>query len=300
MTKYLIRHSFEILKTDGFLVLLREILKYIGLYNTPDKLIKWWIVGLSGKTSAVQKVQGSLMKLNLKDQGIHKDLYLHGIREPQATRYMQSIMQPDWHIVDIGANIGYYALMEARIVKSVVAIEAGRDNATNLQSNISINQYKNIEVFNCAIGDHNGMINFHVSKACNWNRIASGDDSIDESINMYTLDNFIGEAYPVDFIRMDVEGYELNILNGMRNILEQHRPDMFIEVHRDMLKDYGGTQLLLMQFLAEHDYSIRKAYIMGRENINGRIRDLLAHDKTRIEITERGIASHIFFTGGRV
>ena len=73
---------------------------------------------------------------------------------------------------------------------------------------------------------------------------------------------------------------------------------MFIEVHRDLLEDYGSSQLEFMELLANYDYCISKSFISARPGPEGNIKKLLANPTTRKIITERGIASHVFFTGG--
>jgi len=292
MFKYLIQHAWEVLRTDGVITLMQEIFKYLGLYYTPDKLIKWWLTRLANIKMVVRPVQGSLMLLDLSDKGIHRDLYLHGIREPQATRYLQSILQPEWTVVDIGANIGYYALQEARVVRSVIALEPTPESYSILQRNVGLNDRWNIRTHRLAVGDREGEIGFALSRACNWNSIAETNGDI--KVEMKTLDSLL-EGSRVDFVRMDVEGYEMRVLEGMKLTLQDSKPRMFIEVHRDKLKDYGSTQRQVMEYLADLGYSIEKSFIPGRENVTGRIDKLLANAETAKEITERGIASHIFF-----
>ena len=295
MLKYLLKSAYETYKSDGILVLFEQIARYFILYGNPVNIADYWYKRLSGKRWQKVKVQGSFMLLDLKDKGIHADLYINRIREPQATRYLQSIMKPDWTVADIGANIGYYALQEASKVKEVIAIEPSPDNYKNLVHNISLNHYKNIETHQLAIGDHDGEIGFEIAAACNWNKIAR-DGKGNINVKLTTLDKFLN-GRKVDFIRMDVEGYELSILKGMDNTLKTYRPAMFIEVHRDLLKDYGSSQLEFMEYLAKYDYAIDKAFISAREGCQGKIRNLLAIPKYRQTITERGIASHIFFKG---
>lgn len=293
MMKYLLQHAWEVLRRDGLITLIQESFKYMGFYYTPDKLVRWWLTRLARVKTAVCRIQGSLMVLDLNDKGIHRDLYLHGIREPQATRYLQSILRPDWVVVDIGANIGYYALQEARVVKSVIAMEPTPASYDTLLHNARLNDYKNIMAYRLAIGDHDGEIGFALSHACNWNSIAEGGGDI--TVVMMTLDSFL-RGIKVDFIRMDVEGYELNVLKGMAGILQEQKPRMFLEVHRDKLKDYGSSQRELMEYLASFGYLIEKAFIMGRDGISGqRIDELLADEKSAKVITEQGIASHLFF-----
>jgi len=276
-------------------VLIQETLKYIGVYYPPHKVLKWWFTRLANIKMAVRDVQGSLMILDLSDKGIHRDLYLNGIREPQATRYLQSILEPEWTVVDIGANIGYYALQEARAVREVIALEPAPANYDALEANINLNLYGNIEAHQLAIGDYVGEAGFELSRACNWNSIAIRNKKGTIPVRVETLDRFLNGT-KIDFVRMDVEGYEMNVLKGMEGILSNHPPGMFIEVHRDKLRGYGSSQREVMEYLAGFGYSIEKSFIMGRESVTGRIDSLLADPKTAWEITERGIASHIFFS----
>ena len=292
--RYLVQHAWEVLRRDGLITLMQEALKYIGLYYTPPKLIKWWLTRLANVEVAVCEVQGSSMILDLSDKGIQRDLYLHGIREPQATRYLRSILQPNWTVVDIGANIGYYALQEARVVKNVIAIEPTPTSHKTLATNVALNGYGNVETWQMAVGDHSGQIGFVISRACNWNSVSPVSTG-NIKVWMATLDDILDGRW-VDYIRMDVEGYELCVLRGMEQTLRKKKPGMFIEVHRDKLRDYGNTQRELMEYLASFGYGIERSFIMGRESVTGRLGDLLADKETTREITERGIASHIFFS----
>lgn len=296
MTKYLLQHAWEVLFRDGPITLVKEAIKYLGLYYTPDKLFRWWLARLRGIDVATCEVHGSLMRLDLFDRGIHRDLYLHGTREPQATRYLQSILQPTWTVVDIGANIGYYALQEARVVGHVIAVEPTPESYDTLLRNVALNGYENMEVHRLAIGDHEGVLGFTLSRACNWNSISESGGDIE--VQATTLDKLLN-GRRVDFVRMDVEGYEMHILRGMTRTLRECRPRMFIEVHRDKLRDYGSCQRELMEYLAGFGYWIERAFVMGRDAVSGkRIEDLLADSETEKVITKQGIASHLFFSCG--
>ena len=240
------------------------------------------------------------MLLGLNDKGIHKDLYLNGIREPKATRYLQTILRPDWTVVDIGANIGYYALQEARVVRNVIAIEPTPESHRTLVVNIGLNEYMNIETWQMAIGDYNGRAGFEISRACNWNSVSPASvrgaslHGGDMQVQIIRLDELLNGRW-VNYVRMDVEGYELHVLKGMERILRDKKPGLFIEVHRDKLKDYGSSQRELLEYLAGFGYGIEKAFIMGRESVSGPLNDLLADPDVAWEITKRGIASHMFF-----
>lgn len=292
----LIRSAIETLKADGFRVFLEQTLRYMILYGSPLRIGRYWVKRLVGRYKQVVRVQGSLMELDLRDRGIHADLFINRIREPQATRHLQALMKSDWIVVDIGANIGYYALMEAVRAKQVMAIEPGPGNYQHLMRNIKLNGYENVETYQLAVGDHNGVVGFVIARACNWNKIAH-DGISDIEVQMITLDKFL-DGKRVDFVRMDVEGYEYSVLEGMDYTLTHSRPDMFIEVHRDLLKNYGRSQLEFMELLAGYGYYLAKSFISARPGPEGKLSDLLSDPHKRYLVTERGIASHLFFSGG--
>jgi FkbM family methyltransferase len=294
----LIDSAVETIKADGLKVFLQESLRYVRLYGSPVRIGNYWLKRASNHDVQIVNIQGSLMELNLKDRGINADLFINRIREPQATRYVQQIMKPDWTVIEIGANIGYYAMMEARLVKRVYAIEPGPSNYQQLISNIRLNKYTNIIPYQLAIGDHNGEVGFEIAKACNWSRIAMSNETANVNVRMQTLDSFIKEQKigRVDYLRMDVEGYEYAIVEGARKTIERDKPDMFVEVHRDRLADYGHSQLDFMEMMAGYGYWIRKSYISAMEGPKGKVKDLLGNAETRARITTRGIASHYFFT----
>lgn len=296
-SKALFQIAWNTYRSEGLMMLVQNFLKFLAVYGSPSRVLKYWWYRLRGNNMVLETVQGSLMRLDLTDRGVHTELFLsNGIRESQATKYLQSILQPDWTVVDIGANIGYYALMEARVCKKVYAIEPEPNNFHNLLYNIDLNSYVNIDAYNLAMGDRNGHATLELGKASNWNRIS---DSGDITVSMLTLDTFLLDRR-IDFVRMDVEGYEMSILRGMALTLK-HNPNlrMFIEVHRDCLRRYGDSQEELMQYLASFDFSIEKSYILNKEGPTGSLKELLADTRTRDLITRTSISCHIFFRRGK-
>ena len=289
----LLRSAWNVYKTEGLRSLAIESLRYLSMYYTPDKIAKYWLHKLAGTDWVMREVQGSLMLLNLKEGGIHVDLYLNGIREPRATRYLQSILKPYMRVIDVGANIGYYALMEARKVDEVVAFEPVPANFETLEMNADLNNYSNIHLLNKAVGDREGTIGFTLSKASNWHRVSTSEGDID--VSMITLDSVMLDE--IDFLRMDVEGYELNVLKGAEGILKDSKPGMFIEVHNQILNDYGYTAKEFYEFLAQYDYSIAKSFVMAptTEGPTGKVADILKDKEAFNALAIKSIASHVFF-----
>lgn len=306
MLRYLISTAFGVFKDEGIKGVIRETLKFLSLYGSPKNLLRYKVArALLNGNSVIRDVQGSRMTLQLKSGGIHADLFMYGYREPEATRVMKEIMEPDWTVIDIGANIGYYALMEARNCKKVYAIEPGTDNYPVLLDNININSYNNIIPYRTAIGDHNGTIKFSLNPAApNWNRVTvngSNNSNVIE-VPVRKLDSlWEDQGRPiVDLLRMDVEGYELKILRGATEMIGACKPSMFLEVHRDHIKSYGGSVRDLFALLAEYDYSITHSFVVGRPSYTGKLRNLITDAEKMRVLADKGIASHIFFASKEV
>jgi len=154
-------------------------------------------------------------------------------------------------VVDIGSSIGYYALQEAKLCGSkgmVYSIEPVIDNYSVLLRNIAMNGYMNVKVFNFAIGAHNHNGFIRVSRLKNCSKIAVHGGKSTQPTLILPLDKFIkGKRHP-DFIRMDVEGYEVEIISGMAELLQSRRPlRIAMELHLNILRDRALPMLRILK-----------------------------------------------------
>lgn len=185
----------------------------------------------------VFEIQGNKMELDTTASGISRDLIYNGKREPYANAKWISMLNADDVVVDIGANIGYYALQEARVAKKVYAFEPGNHSFAELMGNIILNDIKNITPAQVAIGDRVGTADFYKTQDSNLCTLyPTREFSQKYKVCLFTLDSIMaGKEYPTA-VRMDVEGYEYEIINGMTGLLEQQQPmKLFIELHLDIL-----------------------------------------------------------------
>ena len=171
----------------------------------------------------------------MNDYGIHRDLFLDGIREPVATKHLMDILTKDDVVLDIGANIGYYVLIEAQLCNKVYAVEPVPSNVIVLKDNIKLNHYNNVEVFSLAFSKATGTEKMYLSPKSNWHSFYPIKDVVGETkINVDTVDNFLKDRENPTIVRMDVEGYELNILYGMKETLKKI-DRLFMEIHADIM-----------------------------------------------------------------
>ena len=222
--------------------ILRIIKFLVFRFILSTRCIRFFLLKIkSSNNILIRKVQGSKMYLNLKDKGISKDLALDGIREPESTKMVKKIIKEGDTVVDIGANIGYYVLMESQLVGEkgkVYAIEPVPDNVNVLKNNIKLNNYANVKVFQMAIGNMDTTKKMHISSLSNWHSFINHKRGIIKAIDVKVvpLDKFLKDKEYPDFIRMDVEGYEYQILKGMKTILGKRKPlKLFIELHPHLM-----------------------------------------------------------------
>lgn len=207
------------------------------------------------KGKVIVTVNGFRMLLDLKnDAGISRDLFLFKKREHLSTDYVieNNVFKTGTDIIDLGANIGYYALIESRAVGSsgnVYAIEPVTSNFENLEKNISLNKASNIKTFRMAIGDRNCATEINVGEKGNFSSFLKNSRAVytgKEEVQMQTLDTFVKEhSIAPSLIRMDVEGYETKIIEGMKETLI-NKPALLIEIHphlieRDELEEMMNT-----------------------------------------------------------
>jgi FkbM family methyltransferase len=154
------------------------------------------------------------------------------------------------NVVDVGANVGYMALMSARSVGPtgrVLAIEPDPGNAQLLTANIARNGYQNVTVCRCAVGGQAGtatlyrsawnMGNHRLNAGAAGQAIADGTIQVD----VQTVDRLV-EAHGlrhVDFVKMDVEGYEPGVLAGMSETIARDHPIVLTEFWPHGMRDAG-------------------------------------------------------------
>ncbi len=189
---------------------------------------------------------GYRMHLNLDDPGISTTLGRGGIREKEHHRILHQELGPGMTVLDIGANLGYYALMEAVLVGptgKVYALEPVPSNYRLLKDNVGLNGFDGrIETFPLAVAGSRGRLPIHLSAASNLNTLfPQGSRRLTgETVEVETTDlaSFLADKRPVDLIRMDIEGAEVDVLNSLARMDRSiPRPGVLFETHRSQYND---------------------------------------------------------------
>ena len=164
------RKILQILREEGIESLFWRVLKTIVGWKMPHLKSVPYHITKAFKSEIVMEVNGVKMRLNMKDTGLPKDLYIHHAHEPVSTEYLKTTLKPGMTVLDIGANIGYFALMEAKIIGDsgrVYAIEPVKESLSNLKRNIALNGFSNIKVYRFAIGDKTKLSKIYMKEKRN-------------------------------------------------------------------------------------------------------------------------------------
>ena len=260
----------DILRDDGPVILMRKAggLTKRKFLNLVDPLRYRYHRTRSDGESIVRDVQGSKMRLYFETNGIDEKLIMRGVREPYATRRVKfdyeslcDSYEGEITVFDIGSNIGYYALLASHVFghrAEVHAFEPEPQNVNRLKKNIGLNSY-DIYVHQQAVGDELGEVKIALHTASNRHSVADlerFEDTGTISVPQTTLDQYV-DKFDADGLvigRIDVEGYEWHVLQGMCGVLESDQDCyLFVEIHSSLNTDQVEW---IQQTLVENGFDI--------------------------------------------
>jgi FkbM family methyltransferase len=175
--------------------------------------------------SNVAEVNGHKMFLDTKDS---LQLSTLGVYGPLETELVKNEVKKGDVVLDIGANIGYYTLIFAKLVGNegrVIAFEPDPNNFALLNRNIDINGYKNVRLIQEAVPDTTGNIKLYLSEDNKGDHriydVGNGRKSIE--IEVIRLDDYFKDYHDkIDFIKMDIQGAEMGAIRGMTALLQSN------------------------------------------------------------------------------
>lgn len=204
--------------------------------------------------------------------------------EPEITLVLMRILYPGDRFVDVGANVGFFTVIAARLVGEggrVYAFEPEIANFNRLKENIALNDLTNVMLFQAAVGDCDGETELYINSdndgghalwdpgAHSFNRL-SRETVIKQSTQLVKLDTVLmadpETAAPVKALKIDAEGYEQHVLQGsIETISRQRIPFVFAEINRLALRQSGAGERSLILLMRHLGYSAFLAEVDERE-----------------------------------
>ena len=198
-------------------------------------------------------------------------LLINGAYEPETQDLLLRFLPLGGVFIDVGANIGTFTIPAAKHVGSsgrVIAIEASREVFNVLQKNVDTNKVKNVQLVCAAAGASAGDTEFYPapadhfgmgSRAPQFNAapIAIPSVMLDSLVQSFNLSS-------VDLIKIDVEGFELDVLKGASGLLSAKKPPLIMFEFCDWAETRSGGDLGAAQrFLMDCGFQIWRASDYG-------------------------------------
>jgi FkbM family methyltransferase len=207
-----------------FYNLVYRIFSGSGLYKiTFVKKANKKILGLIRQKTVV--VNGLTLNLDKKDS---LNLSVNKNYEPAETAFLKATIKKGQHVIDIGANIGYYTTLLASLVGEhgkVYAFEPDAENFELLKRNIAANGFKNVIAENLAVSDSsNDILLFYSGDKGDQRIYDSSDGRQSIKIKATSIDDyFMNISHSVNFLKMDIQGAEGLALKGMEKTIRRNK-----------------------------------------------------------------------------
>ena len=208
-------------------------------------------------------IGGATFACDLSDQ-LSREACITGLYEPPFTRVFQRQLRPGAVVVDAGANWGYFTLIAAAAAGPsgrVIALEPDPRQYPILARNVDLNGFLNVDALPSAAGAAAGRLTLTGYADTEANRgtssIAMGDDSTSPrfEVDCTTIDALTARHASVDVVKIDVEGAEDLVLEGMREGLAAKRyRAILLELHPMLLEARGVAPEACLGLLSSHGY----------------------------------------------
>jgi len=164
--------------------------------------------------------------------------FIRGEYEPENTRAIQELVRPRDVVFDVGAHVGYFTVLMAERVGpqgQVVSFEPRDINLEFLRQHVRINDVKNVQIIDACVGQRAGEARMETRVGTGKGHV-SPEGNVD--VRMVVLDEMVqsGKLPVPQFMKIDVEGGEMMVLQGARWVIETHRPRMVLATHSPELK----------------------------------------------------------------
>jgi FkbM family methyltransferase len=231
---------------------------------------KWTLLKRLGAREIVADVNACRLRLKFSD-GSARHMYFDEY-EREETQRIAHIVRPGMTVLDIGANLGYFTLLIARLTEStgkVHAFEPNPEMFQRLEENVRFNPQLadgRIACHRLALGEKAAEAEFFCP--VEGREGVGGLKDIQRAplgkvikVAVQTLDQFLAEhaVTRVDFIKMDVEGGELGVLKGATRLLKDLRPVILFEAYEDNTAHYNYRVFDILNYLEQRDYQVKQA-----------------------------------------
>lgn len=218
---------------------------------------------------------GIRMRLDITEY-LQAHLYVFGDYELPTIRFLRSVLRPGAVCLDIGAQMGYLTLAMATAANKTTIVhsfEPESTNAARFRENVQLNDLTNVTLHQTAVSTVDGALKLYLSNDRNAGThstvfIESNVSTEYVEIPAIRLETFASShSLPsIDIIKIDVEGAEIDVINGAIGVLQQHKPIVITELSDHLQQARGQTCTEFKELMQTYGY---KPYSI---NDNGTLR----------------------------
>lgn len=202
------------------------------------------------------------------DEVIWPEIHKQGIWDPAAGLWLDRTVRPGMTVVDVGANVGYFALWAAQLVGAtgtVIAVEPHPGNADLLRRNVAgLGAEQIVQVHQCAATARSGELDLYVNEVNGGDhrvfppadagavdpelaRASGGFDGVSVSITVpgVTVSELVGDRR-VDVMFVDTQGHDHEVISGAHAVIERDRPVILVEFTPAWITAQGADPLAVL------------------------------------------------------
>src|SRR5262249_53132467 len=181
----------------------------------------------------------------------------------ETLEVFRSFVRPGDIVIDIGAHVGFFTLFLAELVTCqgrVYSFEPDVRARKSLERSVAASKMEWVTVSPFALASKSGTTRFYLARGLGSSSAVKGEQQIDATetvVSTISLDELIQRGDitgSVRLLKIDIEGFELDAIRGMSELLKRDRPVMLIEVNEEMLNARGVTPECLFNVLSSLDY----------------------------------------------
>lgn len=178
------------------------------------------------------------------------------LHEPEESLFLLRYLRPADTFIDIGANVGHFTLLASVITQSnVIAIEPIPETFSRLQKNIALNNCQSkVQAYNIGVSDKDGVLNFSTTSYTT-NKVIPENSVANKArkIPVKRIDS-IDQTTNASVMKVDVEGFEYNVLLGATQLLENAKLNVIIIELNGSSANYGVPEEKIISLLLNHNF----------------------------------------------
>jgi FkbM family methyltransferase len=239
-----------------------SLIVWLANLKASPQLHRLAVRSLQNRDVTMQKGIGKGLKFNAAKGNPNTAL---GIYELPVQEALSTCLKPGDTFYDIGANVGFFTVIAAKLVGSVgkvYAFEPDKHNAAAVRHNVKLNNFNNISVWEKAVADTSGKGELLLARYSGGHTLSVIDRPRDlagsTTVKVVSIDDLIEQQQltPPTVVKIDVEGAEIEVLWGMLQTIKKYQPTIIYEVDaakRDSFKQKNESIEALIHSL---DYKI--------------------------------------------